>query len=200
MDKIIYLKQGQASLTDVLNGLKFNLKHNLPATPFISGVWTPDNWNTTYNFGAQIYDGGVISLRSSVTSNKTDIEVFVSTPNTATIQYVLWGFWNEDQTKDLKCPPTATDANKLVFSSQFNYPRLIKEGYADKNSSVAHNLGHIPFVDIWASYDGTNWYKFDEDGFGTVYGFGEWVKLYSDRIEFSNNSGSASKFYYRIYD
>ena len=51
IDKIVWLEQGEFD-TDNYGNFEKTIAHKLLATPFVKGVWTYDDWATTWMFGS----------------------------------------------------------------------------------------------------------------------------------------------------
>lgn len=199
MDKVVYLYEGSVR-TDYQTA-QFNLTHGVGAILFVDGIWSADNWATTYSFGASKRSGDVMAITSNLNSDSSRIEGYILVDRDVAIRYKLWGVVSEMDTLDLNVDETASEsANRFIINSDYNYPRLIREGMATPNTTITHGLGSIPRVDVWR-YSGNMWAKMYNDGFGTTYGgFGEFVKLSDRNIVFTDNLGCADRYYYRIYE
>lgn len=202
MDKAVFLFEGQINVTTADDAI-FRINHNIGAMLFVDGIWSPDNWATTFSFGSSRRTGDVIGITSSLLANDTRIEGSIRYNANVTVKYRIWGFVNEAETLALDVAGTsALSQNIFVINSDYNYPRLVMEGYANKGDTINHNLGEIPRVDIWR-YDSyiQGYGKLYNDGFGLTYGgFGEFAKITANQIEFSNVTGAGDKYYYRVYE
>lgn len=202
MDKVVFLKEGQVSVTTA-NDAVFSFNHGIGAMLFVDGIWSPDNWSTTYQFGSSKRVGDVIAITSSLLANDTRVEGTIRYNQNVTAKYRIWGFIEESTTLNLSVSETASKSENLfVINSDYNYPRLIAEGIANKGDTINHNAGVIPRVDIWR-YDSyiQGYGKLYNDGFGLTYGgFGEFAKITANQIVFSNVTGAGDRYYYRVYE
>lgn len=201
IDKIVWLHEGTMNLSQGVNTL--TIPHGVGAQIYPKGIWTVDDWATTQMFGVMRYgQGGLLDFTSQLSADSLNTDITLRYEiGSATAKIRLWGVCNDTQIPNLEVPNTAPlSNNNLVIDTRNNYPKLFLEGFATPNTTVNHNLGAIPQVDIWAFDSYSNqWYLFADDSFGTMFGLGEFVKLTASTLEFTNNSGASSNYYYRIY-
>lgn len=207
-DKIVWMYEGTAT-TDVDGVFDIVIPHGLNAIPFCTGIWTIDDWATTYNTSTAVHGGGQYYQRySMLTSNSTEVVLHGYCTYTdgnpivsATVKYRIWGFFNEGTTLNIFADTTAgLSENKFVKDSRLGYPKLFMEGFADathQTQTVYHNLGFIPFVEIWYELGGT-WYQLDYIDFESA--DTSWtVKNSAQSISFNGESYTNYNYYYRIY-
>lgn len=205
MDKIVWLYQGSTTANS-WGAWDVTIPHKLQAAPFVKGVWTLDNWNTTWMTNARRQNGQYIDIACDVASDSTNVYLYGSSETAnATIKYKLWGVWNENDTRSTLAEFTkGNSTNKFVINSDYNYPQLVMEGYLNKNSSINHGLDFYPQCDIWGygniHYDPNlyGYYQLAEDYFSSASGL-PIVKITKNTLSLSNYASAPSKIYYRIY-
>lgn len=204
MDKVVWLQEGEITAGNY-GGWDITIPHKLASAPFVKGLWTSNDWQTTWLTGSQRIDGQSISDVSDVGSDSTNVYFngFTSTPN-AKIKYKLWGVWCEDETRGCLAAFTKNlSKNKFVINSDYNYPQLVKEGYLTQGQTYTHSLGFIPYCDIWAYgtiKSGVNGYKqWTRDTFGNIYGAGQDVQITNQTLKLNTSQSSPTKIYYRVY-
>jgi hypothetical protein len=203
MDKVIWLAEGEVT-TDEWGNWDITIPHKLQALPFVKGVWTTTDWATTWLTGSQRIDGQSTTDTSDVGADATNVYFSgFSDPNTK-LKYKLWGVWCEGETKGKLAAFTKNlSKNKFVLNSDYNYPQLVKEGYLERGQTATHNLGFIPYCDVWAYEQirsGVNGYRqWTRDAFGSIWGTGENVKITDSNLSLSSANSAPSKIYYRIY-
>lgn len=207
-DKIVWMYEGTTT-TDSDGIFDISIAHGLDAIPFCTGIWTIDDWQTTYNTSTATHGGGQVYLRfSMLTSNDSTVTMHgycmqdsVTPIINATVKYRLWGFFNEASTLNIFTDSTADlSQNKFVKDSRLGYPKLFMEGFADATNhtvTIYHNLGFVPFVEIWYELSGT-WYQLDYIDFESA--DTSWtIKNTSQILSFNGESYTNYNYYYRIY-
>lgn len=203
-DKVIWLKEGEIT-PGQYGDWDLEIAHGLQAMPFVKGLWTVDDWATTWLTGSQRASEGMITDMSDVGSDASKVYFygFTSTPDVK-VKYKLWGVWCENDTKGKIAAFTKnTSKNKFIINTDYNYPQLVREGYLDRGGVLTHNLGFIPYCDIWAYQtikQGVKGYtQWTRDSFGALYGSGENIKITDKTITVSADGSAPEKIYYRIY-
>lgn len=216
VDKIVWLEQGTAT-TDAGGVIRKTIPHNLLATPFVKGVYSYDDWQTTWMFGSVKIVELAYDVYSELGADDTNVYVSIDLFNTATgtplanttVKYKIWGVWNESDTYSTEAQATAGQGStKFLFNTDYNYPRLVMEGYLDKGKTAAYNLDNIPYCDLWAyqnmiiDLNNTTkkvWMNWRRDGFGIIYDDLEYITITTTGITLRNASQSPDKIYYRVY-
>lgn len=202
LDKIVWFKEGE--LTSKYGDWDITIPHDLKTTLYVKGVVTSNDWATTYPVGVSIVNGDITKMQSTARANDKNVVFngFVDGSNVK-IKYRLWAVMSEEETKGIDVLTTSdADRNILFFDSEYTYPKLIAEGYLNKGERFYHNLGYIPFCDIWAKVPGVSgnyWWQWNDDQFGTTYGYGNIVRNNTERIKLESIDGGPDKIYYRIY-
>ena len=200
MDKVIWLYEGTVT-ADNYGSWNVTIPHKLAAVPFVKGVWTKDNWSTTWMSNARHADHDYLDIMCDVASDGTNVYFYGSTTSTgATIKYKLWGVWNEKETYSTKADFTKnTSKNDFILNSDYNYPQLVMEGYLEKGKTVTHGLGFVPQCDIWSyeqiSAQANGYKQYTDEFLSSSYGN---VKL-TDTTLSVDGQAYMSKIYYRIY-
>lgn len=205
IDKIVWLKEGQVQMRWGSTGDNpIEIAHDLGVQLYVNGVWTIDDWATTYTFNASRIDGQGYVYQSMLAAN--DQKVYLrgqhAQGDNKTFKYRLWGFLSEESTKGIPANKTAGwSGNKLVLSTDHDYPMLCKEGVVAPGTTITHALGDIPYVDVWgrSPYDNYGYRTISDDSFGQIYGSGGLVQIDSQKIVFRNNTDQYNSYYYRIY-
>lgn len=202
VDKIVWLKEGDATM-DAWGNINITLPHTVGAQIYVNGVWTIDDWTTTYNFSAQRQVAQGYEYQATAKATDSTVKISAAHENGAnkTFKYRLWGFISEESSKGIEIKPTAgQSANRLVFSSDYEYPMLYKEGIATPGTTIAHGLGEIPYVDVWGKMQNDTGYSIvSGDCFGEVYGYGENIKITANEVIFKSTAPLYESYYYRIY-
>ena len=201
-DKIVWLKEGSISANAGSNDIR--LSNTLGVNLFVRGVFSRDNFQTAYEFGAfkDLPNSLVLDFSSYVASDTSEVLANIWLNSGATVQYRLWGVVNEAETQNLDINGTASDTtNKFIVNTKYNLPRLYAEGYANPDTDYNHSLGFIPYVDVWG-YN-TNWGKWSLSPIGMFGQFGSQstiIKVDQNKISFSSHHlGTYTKYYFRIY-
>lgn len=206
VDKIIWLKQGEVKMNawGSTGDNPIQIAHNIGAQIYVNGVWTIDDWNTTYNFNAERVDGQGLVYYSFLSA--TNSTVYLSGAHASgankTFKYHIWAFAEEEATKGLEAKATAgQSANKLVLSTDYSYPMLVREGKASPDTTITHSLDEIPYVEVWGNdpYNNQGYRIVTGDSFGKIYGSGEMVKVTKNQIIFSSETSLYNNYYFRIY-
>lgn len=205
MDKVIWLYMGETT-TDSWGSWNVTIPHKLAAIPFVKGIWSSNDWATTWLTGSRRLDGDYYTDFSDVASDGTNVYFggYTNSAN-AKVKYKLWGVWNENETYSTPAEFTKNlSTNQYIINSDYNYPQLVMEGYLDKGNSITHSLGFIPYCDVW-SYEivGNNnqygYRQWNNDTFGDLYGTGQVVQITNNSLTLNSNQTAPSKIYYRIY-
>lgn len=132
-----------------------NVAHNLPFTPLLIGVWsTNDKFEPSYDIANYIGDGVLnqdIQL-NACGANSTDVyvEAFNMSTTTKSLYFRLLAFAPPDYTGEV---PNVPDSTNFHFSTDYNYPKIIKSGSVTINAGdtagISHDLGYIPQVKVW---------------------------------------------------
>ena len=147
LDKIIYFHEGQFT-----NSTEF--EHKLGFIPLVFGVWSTDENFYSPNPIAGEVDTSVepgysplLSVAAEATATTVKLTCAGNT-NNQVIYYRIYGFEPSD-TKS-KASATSKYAKNLVFDSDYNYCKLMKEGTFTQTGQVfEHKLGYIPQVLAW---------------------------------------------------
>lgn len=206
-DKIIWTYEDTLT-TDEYGVAEITIPHSLGVTIYATGIWTDDDWNTTYLTSTSTHEGQVYSRFSQLYSTNSVVyfRMYATNPDGtelvgATIKIRLWAFFNEATTQNVFAPETASvSANKFVKDSRLGYPKLFMEGYADATQQtqiIYHNLGYIPLVEIWYELSG-KWYQLDYIDFPADNT--SWtVRNTNSTLEFNGDSYTNYNYYFRIY-
>lgn len=201
MDKIVWLPD-EITINNPKDSFSLTTPHGLGAVPYVKGVWSSDDWETTWPTNVTVNDVQVVSKQVSVSSDETNVYLS-GIANVAGITLRLWGVFYEAATLDVVVPPTRDKStNKFIINSDFNYPKLFMEGIADVTTlaqSITHDLGFVPQIDIWQRVGSPGSYRWEElnfDVLGTSDLAPSVVNVTDADLQFASGSGY---FYYRIY-
>lgn len=162
VDKIVWLYEGQLAVwgDQTQNRTVDIAMRNYSDTRipiFVKGAYTLDDWQTSFMIGAIYSDPNGSSVSMSWTNypdpTLLSLDFNANFPRFypgRTIKYRLWGVCREDIALAVDYSKNAsTTKTKLIFSTDRNYPRLLKDGIAKSGDVIEHNLGHIPYMDYW---------------------------------------------------
>lgn len=215
IDKIAWMWEGELELNhsdgDIAYwGSKF-FNHNIGTQLFVKGIWSVDDWATTYSFGGtKLTSANLTEISSYCRANDTRVEfgATLKSDRALTAKVRLWGFVYEDETKGLELNPTVgLSRNKYALNTDFNYPRLYAEGYATKGgSSLGYDFdGALPYVDVWYIEPNSGNFEYLDFGFYLNDVDTQWdaavVQIYRDVTLFDvEEQKPYTKYYYRIYE
>ena len=203
-DKVIWLQEGEIT-PGQYGDWDLEIAHGLQAMPFVKGIWTDDDWDTTRLTGSEHYQEGQLTDMSGVGSDASKVYFYGFTAaQNAKIKYKLWGVWCENDTKGKIAVFTKNASkNKFIINTDYNYPQLYKEGYLERGQSMSHNLGFIPYCDIWdyttIKQNVKGYAQRTSDVFGTLSDMGELVMLTDKTLSVNADASAPEKIYYRIY-
>lgn len=203
LDKIVWFKEGELESSQY-GEWDITIPHDLKTTLYVKGVVTSNDWATTYPVGVSIYAGEFTLMSSEVRANDKNVTFwgFMDTASKVKIKYRLWAVMSEEEAKGIDVLTTSdADRNILFFDSEYTYPKLYAEGYLNRGERFYHNLGYIPYVDVWSTDEWTDgyWRQWNDDMFGTIGGYGNIVRNNIERIKLEDVEGGPDKIYYRIY-
>ena len=215
IDKIVFLDE--RTVTPNSDGdFDVSFNHGLGAVPFIKAVASDDDWETTYPSGIKIISGNWLTptdvfMYFEASSNGTNVRLRGNLDDTIPVKIRTWGFFNESDTLNVDAPATANaSSNKFILNTKYNYQSLVKEGYAETQNgaiTVAHNLGFVPFVDVWVQDSNGRWKNLDDFScFVSVPSDNQSVN-YTNLVKVDNFNVTFNKdqitnnhnYYYRIY-
>lgn len=204
IDKLVWLYEDTLTLDEFGFGQK-TVAHGIGAQLFTQGIWSTDNWATTWTFGTQRQEGQVMTYGGDLSSDTVNVTFSVTAANatSGTAKVRLWGVVNEIETRNLPLRATSElSANRFIFNTDYRYPKLIIEGYANKSSSITYNLNAIPYVDIWVKRENETKYSFLIRDLFSNTDYGEpLAKITKTGITFGDEEYyPVDKFYYRVYE
>ena len=205
MPVICWEKSGSISNVSSYSLKDTTITHGLPFRPLLIGIWA-DNSNFAPCYDIANYDGPALQdgnlTINSLGSNETNvyIQVFNGTGSKKTFYYKLWAFVPPDYVDEV---PNIYDTTSFQLSTDYNYPKIIKQGTIDiaKNTTatIPHELGYVPQVKVWGPDIGSS----SRTGY-----LQRWVRPsdrggnYGPYINSNNlyiRSMNAGKFYYMIF-
>lgn len=167
IDKVVYLKSGSFSMPGPSN-TTFAYAHGLPFTPLCGGNWSTDpTFGLQYEYSTGIFPssnpGYVFNTIFNVYADATNI--YITGDNigsTMTIYFRVYAF--EPSNSSALLPSIASQGDEFVIDSRLNYPKLYLNNYIDLPAGgvsdsfvyVDHNIGTIPQVMAWVTYDTFN--------------------------------------------
>lgn len=224
-DKVICLYEGQGTSPSEVwdfNDVRVDLPAILGSDDmlFVRGVWSIDNWKTSHMLGVTYL--GITSTPdkyidaslgwngyNSETQETPALLVTLQTTGDAgknkVVKFRVWAVQREDVMNVDYAMNSSTAKNKLLFNTDNNYPRLIKDGIVPGGSVIQHNLGRIPYVDYWIlSYDeqapvSERWYYYPWGDISTTPEVSDYVRATENELYFGNDYFGTSYYYYRIY-
>jgi hypothetical protein len=214
-DKVVYLKSDSFSMAGSSTNI-FAYPHGLPFTPLCSGGWSTDpDFEIQYEFSSGIFPssnpGFVFDTIFNVFADETN--VYISGDNlgaTMTIYFRVFAF--EPSNSNALLSGIASQGDKFVIDSRLNYPKLYLNNFIDLPAGgssdsfvyVDHNIGAIPQVLGWVTYDTYNGSSVVSavHPVATSNGASEGVTLLvgDERIAFTVPAFiAAHRAYYRVY-
>lgn len=201
-DKVVWLYEGSVKL----NGsgqATVALDIQLDRVPYIKGCISLDDWQTSIGLGTtRLASGGNVTDLIIANVYNSELDLNLQRHANATVKYRLWGVLSENDTGIEANRNNAISKTKLAFSTDNNYPRLIKEGIAKSGETVAHNLKRIPYVDYWYSWTNNMMYpSYEPSGVMTTAASANVPTMSADEdnVYFKQVGGSDVYYYYRIY-
>jgi hypothetical protein len=198
IDKLVWLYEGEQTLS---GGYKeFTIAHNVGAQLFVQGIWSDNDWATTYPFCTQRVSGQTFAFRSTLYSGTSNVvgTILLDGGGSKKIKVRLWGVVHEGETLGLELNPTSVlSTNKFVLNTDNNYPQLLMDGYANPGTTIDHLLNEYPYVDVWYKASWSSGYSYVND---TCSGLGSDNLVYTTTNSLVLGSGAQiTKYYYRIY-
>lgn len=199
IDKVAWMQEGEVDVE--YEAFYAEWAFDLPTPLFCQGIWSLDNWQTTWNMNILDPTGQTYEVYSELTSGNHGVVWFAFAPaQYKKAQYRIWGFLSEEDAKDVDMPPTRPLSKQpFIFNSDYKYPQIIYEGMVDDRDGfrVQHNLGYPPMVEVWEAYK-----SLDEHGepWWEVYPIGSCHITDTEVWQNADPSASPGNYtYYRIY-
>ncbi len=126
-----------------------DIAHNLPFTPLPIGSWS---YSATFDTSfPTITDYNGNGARPSVTMQANGSVLRITSSNyTGGDKQIFWRcFFLIPSTVDPDIPSTAVNSLNLSFSTDYNYTKLLKEGYVTSSGAINHSLQYRPQVALW---------------------------------------------------
>lgn len=163
VDKVVWLYEGQLTASgSAITSTYIDMEEIFGSrlTIFVKGACTLDNWATSIMIGARYSRPGEMAsmamnwtnynMQTSQSGAFLRLESDFRSHGGSTVKYRLWGVVRDDVQQAVDYSKnTAKSKTKLKFNTEFNYPRLYKDGVAKSGETVRHDLGKIPYVDYW---------------------------------------------------
>lgn len=201
-DKVVWLYEGSVKLNSS-GQATVALDIQLDRVPYIKGCISLDDWQTSIGLGTtRLASGGNVTDLIIANVYNSELDLNLQRHANATVKYRLWGVLSENDTGIEANRNNAISKTKLAFSTDNNYPRLIKEGIAKSGETVAHNLKRIPYVDYWYSWANNMQYpSYEPSGVMTTAASANVPTMSADEdnVYFKQVGGSDVYYYYRIY-
>lgn len=201
-DKVVWLYEGSVKLNSS-GQATVTLDIQLDRVPYIKGCISLDDWQTSIGLGTtRLASGGNVTDLIIANVYNSELDLNLQRHANATVKYRLWGVLSENDTGIEANRNNAISKTKLAFSTDNNYPRLIKEGIAKSGETVHHGLGRIPYADYWYSWaNNMNYPSYEPSGVMTTAASANVPTMSADKdnVYFKQVGGSDVYYYYRIY-
>lgn len=154
-DKLVFAKQGTITITRTWYANYDILPTGIGAPVYIEGDFRIQGADEIYPFGEAGTSTGVQSVVVSYMFNDQcyvvpDFFIINEELVGTKVDYRVWGYCNEQETKNIDIGGTASTAKpKLIIDSDNNYPRFVGDGYIAQGQTYNHNLGYMPIVRTW---------------------------------------------------
>lgn len=153
MDQIAGFMQGNFTIA---NGAlqTIDIPHGLGFTPLPIGSWSYDaGFSTSYPAITDLNGNGA-RPNMGISANGTNLSITVSN-YTGSSKTIYWrAFFLIPSNVDPDVAPTAVNSLPFTFSSDYNYTKLLKEGYVTSSTTISHDLGYRPQVACWFQNSG----------------------------------------------
>ena len=185
------------------------LSHGLPFKPLLVGQWalrsdfTPCQdiaTDTFYPVFDPIVNYEVVSLYLSADGTNIIFDMNNFSATSSKFYFRLWAYAPPDYGGEL---PNIYDRTNFMLSTDFNYPKIIKQGVVSvaKNATatITHGLGYIPQVRVWVEKNGAigpeyaRWENGSKGGARVTD-----QELILRNYNFGGDGGTV-KYYYHIY-
>lgn len=129
----------------------FTLSNPLNVALLIDGVFSEDNWASSYPISAGDKNRNV-GMLEVLACTESQIQWRFFSNAGINVKYRLWGFLPEDYPADV--PKTdSVSSYPFTIDTSKNYMKVFKSGRATVTSgnsvTIPHDLGYIPFVKVW---------------------------------------------------
>ena len=180
MPYIVWKYEGSIDNVSAIGTKSVTIPHKLKFIPLLMGAWSTDSdFEPSYDI-ANYLGGSVLALdmqlnECSADSTNVYIEAFNGSSSAKTLYFRLVAFAPANYQGSF---PVSSDATKFQFSTDYNYPKIFKEGVININAgdtgTVTHNLKYVPQVRVWGpNYNGrvSTLYRMDSpDDISGIYG------------------------------
>ncbi len=217
-DKVVFKRSGTISVpkaSSIADAVTVTIPHGLPFTPLCVGSYSNDSWATSFDFGSgsiqfvAAFNQFMNSPFGVVESDATNIyATFINFAATTTFAYRVTAL------QPISIPSNTSIAESpvtygLYMDSTENYLKIYDQGTISVNDSgsagfdvrsVTHNLGYIPVVLIFSTWDGRTRLYGSEQAIG-VSGVEAYSTLTTTTLNMYFDTYFAGLFtmHYRIY-
>ena len=147
-DKVVWLYEGSVKLNSS-GQATVTLDIQLDRVPYIKGCISLDDWQTSIGLGTtRLASGGNVTDLIIANVYNSELDLNLQRHANATVKYRLWGVLSENDTGIEANRNNAISKTKLAFSTDNNYPRLIKEGIAKSGETVGLFMLGIPLIKV----------------------------------------------------
>lgn len=153
-DKIAFAYTGTMTINKTFQPMIVPVDTGISTLLYAEGDYKVSGSNRIRPLNAFSGESIIGSLVSYMNNGKCYIAPYwISTDSSninKTIEFRIWGFYDEASAKNINMSKTASVAKPvLVFNSDENYPRFIGDGFISQGQTYTHNLGYIPLVKTW---------------------------------------------------
>ena len=194
MEKVAGVFEGEG---DTASGsTTFTLSNHVQKALLIDGVFSEDDWQTSFpiSAGDTTRDVGFLVVLACYEDH---IEWRFFSNAGKHVKYRIWGFLPEDYPTQVN-PTDSASAYPFTIDTTKNYMKVFKDGRATVTAgnsvTVNHNLGYIPFVKVWGG-DNTKWALINQ---GVQINIDYPVTVTASQLIF-NDIDTTQDYYYRIY-
>lgn len=194
IEKVAGVFEGEGTTTE--GTTTFTLHNPLGVALLIDGVFTEDDWRTTFPISAGDINRDV-GLMVLLACFEDRIEWRFFSNAGKHVKYRIWGFLPEDY--PAKVPVTdSVSAYQYTIDTTKNYMKVYESGRATVTQGnpfiVEHDLGYVPFVKVWGG-DNTQWALVNQ---GMEWNINYPVTVTTTQM-ILNDIDITQDYYYRIY-
>lgn len=196
IDKVVKMMSGSINIPANAGGISGTAyAHGMPFTPLDITIFsTSADFSTSIDSGfppyAALTEYGIIAE-----TNGTNLYIR-PWDNSGVARTVYWrSVMIEPSDSNADVPYTAVNADIFQFNTAYNYSKLVMANFITSSQTIAHNLGYVPQVLLWAVSPAGFTYRLTDNDFDFPSSY-----VNSTEIIFNlTNANSATKIHYRIY-
>ena len=167
IDKVVYKREFSASVpkaNSMADSQLYTFQHGLPFTPHCIGIYSDDDFDTTYDFGNgpefndPTFNSWSMQFGAVVESDSTEVRVrAINWDTTRTFKFRIVGLApnvTPSNSTDFK----TTRVDDFLLNTDYNYLKIFDQGSrtisTNGTQTISHGLGYPPSILAFSEYNG----------------------------------------------